>query len=136
MLLRATVVWLVLMVLAIANGIFRNSVITPRLGEQVGHVISTVVLCLILLCVSLLTIRWIGPHTTRDALLIGAFWVVLTLAFEFLAGHYAFGHSWEKLLADYNVGKGRVWLLVPITTLIAPRVAVVIRGLLRPQPPN
>ena len=132
MILRTLAVWLLLMVLAIANGVFRNSIVTPKLGEQAGHVVSTIILCLIILLVTFLTIRWIGPSTNRSALLIGVFWVFLTVCFEFVAGHYAFGHSWEKLLADYDVSRGRVWLLVPITTLVAPRVAVVLRGLFLP----
>ncbi len=132
MLLRAIAIWLILMVLAIANGVFRNSVVTPRIGEQAGHVVSTIVLCLIIILVTLLTIRWIAPLGSRDALLIGVFWVVLTVGFEFVAGHYAFGHSWERLLADYDVSRGRVWLLVPIATLFAPWLAVAIRRVLPP----
>ena len=38
--------------------------------------------------------------------MVGIAWVALTVAFEFLAGHYVFGNSWEKLLADYNVLRG------------------------------
>jgi hypothetical protein len=37
-----------------------------------------------------------------------------------VAGHYAFGHAWETLLADYNLLRGRVWLLVLATTFVAP----------------
>ena len=58
---------------------------------------------------------------------IGAGWVVLTLAFEFLAGHYLFANSWERLLADYNVAQGRIWILVLITTLLAPVVVYRLR---------
>jgi uncharacterized membrane protein YgdD (TMEM256/DUF423 family) len=132
MLLRAFAVWFGLMVLAVANGVFRNSVITPRLGDQAAHVASTIVLCLVIVTVAILMIRWIAPRTNRDALLIGIFWVVLIVGFEFLAGHYVFGHSWEKLFADYNVSRGRVWLLVPALTLLAPRIALALRGPVTP----
>jgi hypothetical protein len=67
-----------------------------------------------------LTISWISPTSAREALLIGVEWVVVTLAFEFLAGHYLFGNSWDRLLADYNVLRGRIWPLVPLTVLLAP----------------
>jgi hypothetical protein len=40
--------------------------------------------------------------------------------FELLAGHYVFGNSWEKLLADYNLFRGRIWALVLIIILFAP----------------
>jgi hypothetical protein len=46
----------------------------------------------------------------------------MTVAFELLAGHYLFGNTWERLLADYNVLRGRIWVLVLITTFLAPRL--------------
>lgn len=75
---------------------------------------------MLILLAAWLTLDWIGPDSWRDAGRIGVTWIVLTLAFEFLAGHYLFGTSWEKLLADYNVFRGRIWPLVPLTTLAAP----------------
>jgi hypothetical protein len=35
----------------------------------------------------------------------------MTIAFEFGFGHYVAGHSWSRLLADYNLANGRVWSL-------------------------
>jgi hypothetical protein len=46
--------------------------------------------------------------------------VALTVAFEFFAGHYAFGNSWERLIADYNVFRGRIWILVLLANFFAP----------------
>jgi hypothetical protein len=48
---------------------------------------------------------------------------VLTVAFEFLAEHYLFGNSWEKLLADYNIAQGDIWLIVLVMILISPILA-------------
>jgi len=42
--------------------------------------------------------------------------VTLTVAFEFLAGHYVFGTPWHQLVADYNIFRGRIWVLVLITS--------------------
>jgi hypothetical protein len=53
---------------------------------------------------------------------------VLTLAFEFLAGHYLFGHPWATLLADYNLARGRIWLLVLVATLLGPVLAYAVRS--------
>ena len=44
----------------------------------------------------------------------------ITVAFEFLFGRYVDGKSWEYLLADYNIFKGKLWILVIITSLTAP----------------
>jgi hypothetical protein len=52
--------------------------------------------------------------------MIGTFWVILTVLFEFGFGHYVAKHSWQKLFADYNIFKGRLWLLVLINNIFAP----------------
>ena len=51
---------------------------------------------------------------------LGVAWTVLTVAFEFLFGHFVMGHPWSRLLHDYNLLAGRFWLLVLLTTLLAP----------------
>ena len=102
------------------NGALRNTVLTPSLGELAGHVASSVILCVALLVVTWLTIGWIQPANSRDAALIGVQWVLMTVAFEFLAGHYVFGSAWTTLLADYNLFAGRVWVFVLVTTAFAP----------------
>jgi len=117
----------VLAVVAVANGIFRNTVITPRFGEHLAHIVSTILLCSFIFVLTVVFIRWIAPQGSHEALLIGLFWVVLTLSFEFLAGHYLFGHTWQKLLADYNVLRGRLWILVPLVTFLSPRWALFVR---------
>lgn len=120
MFFRASIIWLVIALAAVANGAAREKYLRPRLGENGGHILSTIILCAVILLFAFLFIGWIGARTRQEAFLLGMVWVTLTLAFEFLAGRYLFGNSWEKLLADYNVFKGRVWLLVVLTTLLAP----------------
>ena len=53
-------------------------------------------------------------------LALGVFWTALTIAFEFGFGHYVMGHPWERLLADYNILAGRIWVLVLATMLLGP----------------
>ena len=130
-LVRAVTVWIVLLITAVANGAVREFAFVPRMGEATGHVLSTVTLCFAILLLSWLTIGWIRPRSARDAWTVGVLWLFLTLAFEFLAGRYVFGHPWRRLLADYNVLRGRVWILVLVTTLVAPVVTAAARGLHR-----
>lgn len=120
MLLRASVIWLALLVLAILNGTVREVIISPRTGPQIGHVVSTILLSALIIAVAWFAVPWVAPETRGRALMMGVWWVMLTLAFEFLAGHYLFGNPWQKLLEDYNVLRGRIWVLVPIVTLLAP----------------
>jgi len=132
MLLRAMLVWLLLCAVAIANGTVRQFLLVPHVGAYAGHVISSASLSLLILLATWAAIRWIGPSTAWHAWGIGAFWLALTVSFEFLAGHYLFRNPWSKLLADYDVRQGRVWVLVLIATTLAPRWAAGARGLLSP----
>jgi hypothetical protein len=125
---RALLVWLLLLIVAVANGALREGLITPRFGEAAGHVVSTLTLCAAILAAAWATIRWIGVAARRDAVRVGGLWVLLTLAFELLAGHYLFGAPWQRLLADYDVLRGHIWILVPVTTALAPLVAARLRG--------
>ena len=63
--------------------------------------------------------RW-PPVSAREAWYIGLFWMALTVAFEFLFFHYVGGHSWEALLANYDMAKGRLWPLILVWVAIAP----------------
>jgi hypothetical protein len=45
------------------------------------------------------------------------------VGFEFRFGHYVMGRSWSRLLADYNLFAGRVWVLVLLTVLCMPLIA-------------
>jgi hypothetical protein len=99
---RVLAIWLLLLIVAVLNGGIREILITPRFGEQGGHILSTAILCAVITLVAWLAIAWIAPNNGREALLVRIAWVALTLAFEFVAGHYVFGNSWERLLADYT----------------------------------
>jgi hypothetical protein len=124
---------MLILAVAVLNGGVRQAWIVPYTGETAGRAISSVMLSAAIVVASWLTIRWLRPATARDAWSIGGLWVALTLAFEFLAGHYLFGTPWRQLLADYDVASGRIWVLVLVTTAIAPRLAAHSRGLLPPH---
>ncbi len=119
--LYALGMWLIFSVAAILNGLFRNLFITPGVDEHVGHIISTIIFIIVILIGTYIFINSLKmDYSTTNLLLIGAFWLILTILFEFVFGHYVAGHPWSKLLADYNILKGRVWILVLLTTYIAP----------------
>jgi hypothetical protein len=120
LLTRAFVIWLVFLALAVVNGGVREALMVPRLGETFAHAISSVTLSATILIVSWFTIEWIRPTSASQTWRVGGQWFALTLAFEFLVGHYVFGSPWNQLCADYNVLKGRLWILVLVTTVSAP----------------
>ena len=129
MILRALVVWLALLVVAVLNGAFREGVLNAKMGEATGHVVSTLLLCALILVVSWISIVWLNPTTPDHAATVAVLWVCLTVAFEFGFGHFVAGKSWAALLADYNFLRGRVWLLVVISLVEAPYRTARLRGL-------
>ena len=129
MILRLVLIWFGLLVLAVLNGGFREALLVPRFGRAVAQALSTVMLSLLIAVLGWLALPWIGPRTLQDAWTVGVLWVVLTLAFEFLAGHFLFGKPWPELFADYDVFAGRIWVIVPIVTLMTPIVAFTKSGL-------
>jgi hypothetical protein len=128
MFVRATVAWLALLMLAMLNGAFREALLTPELGERPADILSTLLLSALIAGATWLLLPWMRPLAAREAWLIGALWLVLTVAFEFLGGHYLFREPWERLLAAYDVADGQLWVLVLLTTLLAPVVVRALRG--------
>lgn len=126
---KAFLFWLLLMMLAILNGTVRVKLIIPRTGLTAGLAISTVSLCALILVATWLAIRWLGPATAGQAWGIGGFWLGLTLLFEFGAGHFLLHKPWAELLVDYDLGRGRIWVLVPLVTALAPVLMARVRGL-------
>jgi hypothetical protein len=113
--------WLLFMILAIINAGIRNAVFKPVIGDLRAHQLSTIIFIVLILIVTYLVLRFSNIQLSdKDAIILGSIWLLLTICFEFLAGHFAFGNSWEKLVADYNILKGRIWSLVLITIFFAP----------------
>lgn len=130
MIFRAIAVWFGVLLLAVLNGGAREAWLIPRFGNQSGRALSTTILCGLVFLVTWLTIGWIRPASTGDALTVGILWAVLTLAFEFLVGHYAFGTPWAVLVEDYDLSRGRIWIAVLVMVLIAPLWTARLKGVL------
>lgn len=120
MIWRALTVWLVILVLANINGAVRELWIIPQIGELTGRALSTLILCGLVFFLTWLTIGWTRPVSRGAAVGIGGLWLLLTLAFEFLVGHYVFGTAWASLLEDYDVTRGRIWPLVLVFVFVSP----------------
>ena len=118
---RAVAVWLLMAVVAVGAGALREALLTPRIGPAAAHVVGTGVVVAAFLLVVGLSVRWVVPGLeTGELWTVGILWTALTVAFEFGFGRWVAGHSWQRLLADYDVTAGRIWVLVLLTLLLAP----------------
>jgi hypothetical protein len=126
--LYATLTWLLFAALAVGLGTLRVLFLQPLVGEAAAHVLGTLVGCALFLALIFRFVRWTklsGPGARNKARLVtlGLSWTLATMAFEFGFGHYVMGHPWARLLADYNLLAGRVWVLVLLTLYAGPRLA-------------
>ena len=113
-------VWFLLAIVAIANGVVRQSTYGKILPSLAAHQVSTLT-AIIASGTLVWFINGAWPiETSTQAWTIGAIWLVSTIAFEFGFGHWVAGHSWEVLLADYNLMKGRVWSLFLLWIAVLP----------------
>lgn len=120
MILRYILAWIPMVVIAIINGTIRETTYGKYVSELRSHQISTITGVLLFgLYIGGLTQLW-GFASITEALIVGLIWLGLTVVFEFGFGHYVAGNSWEKLLADYNIVAGRIWIIVLIWITIAP----------------
>jgi hypothetical protein len=120
--LKAFGVWLGMLLAAFLNGALRELLIVRLVGEQVGHVISVFLLSGAIFGLTYLFIKALQPLPASMLLGIGLCWLALSLLFEFGFFHYAMHVPWEKLLADYNLFRGRLLMVVWLTTLFSPLV--------------
>jgi hypothetical protein len=117
-------VWLGFTVVAVAGGIFRVMFLESRLGSYAANVVETLGLVALLAGMIWLAVPWLLPSLGKpDLRRLGIYWLMLTLGFEFLFGHFVDGASWSALLSNYDIMAGRLWILVPLTMGFGPSLA-------------
>lgn len=134
--LRATAAWAAIIPVAILNGIARQTLLTPVVGEHRAHQISSLSAAAAVLLIAILGVRWIGVRTARAGWVVGGLWLALTVGFEFCFGRAVAGASWKRLLQDYDLSRGRLWVLVLLVVLIAPSIAARVRPPRNPASPT
>lgn len=122
--LRAAAIWLLILVLAVLNGGFRDAVLLPALGKPLALVLSGLLLCACILVVALVFVPRLGRLRAVQSLNLGLLWLALTLAFEFGFGRLVQGRPWRELLEAYTFKDGNLWPLVLAVAFFAPLIAV------------
>jgi hypothetical protein len=107
-----TLAWIPLVFIAVGNGAIREFTYGRCVSELSAHQISCVTGILLFFLYAWLLSSFRSLKTVREAIAVGTIWLVLTITFEFLFGHYVAGHSFARLLADYDVSAGRLWSFV------------------------
>jgi len=127
--LKAFILWFAILVLAMLNGILREIALVPAMGSFGAFIVSGVILSACIFTVAFLAAPWYGRLPSADWLLVGLFWLLLTLAFEFGFGRLLQHKSWVDLFEAYTFKGGNIWPLVLVAILIAPWLMAKWRGL-------
>lgn len=109
------------------HGLLREIFFAPLLGDLRARQLGVLTGCVLIFAVAWLTARWMGARSRRAQLEVGAFWVLLTLSFEFALGR-AMGLGWDRILADYNPARGGYLMLGMFFMFIAPALAARLRS--------
>jgi len=137
--LRAFAVWVVIIVVESIHGTLRTLFLAPYVGDFRARQIAVFIASLLILFVAWLCVRWlvgpqVGPLVSSmrpvsqvSLLRAGLLWLALTLAFEFGAGHYAFGRSWHDLASDYDLAHGGLLPIGMVVLVLAPLIAARLR---------
>lgn len=120
--MRLILAWLVMLIVAVLNGIARDvgygRDLDPSLAQQLSTIYGMTLLGMV---IAAYTWRW--PFSGRAAAWrAGLLWVAMTMVFEFLFFHYVAGHPWAELLANYDLAAGLLWGLLLVWIAIAPAV--------------
>ena len=127
--LKATGLWLLILLTAIGNGGIRQYLLEPALGPELALPLSGILLSLIIFALSWLAVPLLGRATSRNWLGIGLLWVILTLMFEYLFGYFIAGHSLQTIHGVFDLTGGNLFLLALLAAGLSPRLAAGLRGL-------
>lgn len=130
MFVKSIAIWIVLVIMAILNGLLRDLLLSPLLGNSISLFLSGLTLSTLVFLVSYLSVRFIGVTRLQHCILIGFFWVLLTLSFEYLFAHYVVGKSWQDINQIFNLEKGDLFIVVLIITALSPWFAAKLRKLI------
>ncbi|MFH1914939.1 MAG: hypothetical protein ABIK45_11780 [Pseudomonadota bacterium] len=112
--------WLPMLGLAVLNGVIRETVYGPYLPELAAHQVSSLTAVLLFAGYAL----WLGRvrplASGLQAVLAGAVWLGLTVAFEFFMVVVLQGRPLADALGDYDLASGRVWVLVLAVVAVLP----------------
>ncbi len=120
--------WIPMIPIAILNGLIRQYGYGKYMTELHAHQLSSITGILLFAGYTWFLSLLRPLQSVGQAVTVGLIWLVMTVAFEFLFGHYVAGHSWSRLLQDYNLFAGRVWSLVLLAVALLPYLVYSLSG--------
>ena len=124
--LRMTGVWLLIILAETLHGTFRTLLIEPLIGGKTARQAAVFTGAVIFFAIAYFLVGRTGVQSSPGLLASGAYWVVLTVGFEFALGFWLLGLPAERLFSDYDLASGGLMpvglLLLLFTPLAADRL--------------
>jgi hypothetical protein len=113
---------MLMMIAETLHGFAREIFIAPAIGALRARQIGVAVGSVVVLAIAWACTRWLDARTRRDQLIIGAYWVALTVGFEVSLGR-VMDLPWSRILSDYNPAQGG-WMMLGLAVMfVAPWLA-------------
>lgn len=114
------IAWFAMLIGAIFNGALRENVLEPRLGSA-ALPLSGMTAAVIFTLITYIMLTWLDHmYATRELLMLGLFWLLLTVVFEFAFGRYVLRKNWGELWAAYDLRTGNLLSLVLLYIIFLP----------------
>ena len=124
---RALVIWFALIGSEFIHGTLRTIFLVPSVGDFRSRQIGVFTGSILILVVAYVLMPWIHATGRRPLVLVGIFWLALTVVFEFSFGHFVFGRSWVDLASDYNLFRGGFLLIGMAVLTFSPVITMRMR---------
>ncbi len=118
--LAAIGVWCLFVCATFACWLYCRGSVEARLGELMSHwvfVLASSIAVFFLGSIFLIDYPIEGDGTL---LWIGGLWLALSVGFELLLCRVVLGMTWPRLFRDYNLRRGRLYLLLLVTVFFTP----------------
>lgn len=122
-LVRAFVVWLLIIFAESVHGALRQALLEPVVGDFRARQVSVFIGAGIIVAITFVFVRWLKASRVSQFVLVGVMWVILTVGFEMVLGRFAMDLSWERIASDYNVVEGGLLPFGLLVMLFAPLCA-------------
>lgn len=118
--LKALAIWVSFLIVSMLNGMGREQVLSPIIGESIALPLSGLTLSAFIFIITYSTIHFFGRLPTNAYVSIGLLWLGITLAFEFSFANITQDRNWRDIIPMLNPLSGNLLLLVLAVTAVAP----------------
>lgn len=119
----AIILWFIIVVITVANGVFSDNTVSNRYGTYAANVEKNVgEVAIIIIFSGIYAYGTRGEKWLNAALGAGITWIVLTAFLDLALAVYDFGHGLDALLFYYRFTNQRLWAIILPVQISSPLI--------------